>query len=81
MGCDVDCICGLDPILLWLLHRPPAAAPIQTLAIQTQHMEPPYAAGMALKKKNSPVFRAIFIFNFYFGAYTLPLLSCLIIHC
>ena len=37
---------SLDPTLLWLWHRPEAAAPIQPLA-----WEPPYAAGTALKRK------------------------------
>ena len=35
-----------DPALLWLWHRPVAAAPIQHLPC-----EPPYAAGAALKDK------------------------------
>ena len=38
---------GLDPELLWLWHRPSAAALIQLLA-----WEPPYATGVALKSKN-----------------------------
>ena len=37
---------GSDPKLLWLWHRPAAAAPIQPLA-----WELPYVAGMALKRK------------------------------
>ena len=36
----------LGPILLWLWHRPAATAPIRPLA-----WEPPYAAGVALKRK------------------------------
>ena len=40
----VGCRCGLDLMLLW--HRPAAVAPIQPLA-----RELPYAAGVALKKK------------------------------
>ena len=36
----------LDPALLWLWCRPAAAAPVGPLA-----WEPPYAMGMALKKK------------------------------
>ena len=35
-----------DPVLLWLWCRSAAAAPIQPLA-----WEPPYAAGMALKRQ------------------------------
>ena len=35
----------MDPVLLWLCHRPAAVAPIQRLA-----WELPYATGAALKK-------------------------------
>ena len=42
VSCGVGCRCGSDPVLLWLWHRPVAAAPIQPLA-----WEPPYAAGAA----------------------------------
>ena len=45
MSCGIDCRCGSDHELLWLLHRPVAAAPIQPLA-----WELPYAAGLAIKK-------------------------------
>ena len=38
-------MCDLDPVLLWLWHRPAAAAPIGPLA-----KELAYAAGVALKK-------------------------------
>ena len=38
---------GLDPALLWLWHRLAAVAPIRPLAF-----EPPYAAGVALKRQN-----------------------------
>ena len=38
----------LDPELLWLWCRPAAAAPIGPLT-----WEPPYAAGVALKKDKS----------------------------
>ena len=37
-----------DPALPWLWRRPAAVAPIQLLA-----WEPPYAAGMALKRQNT----------------------------
>ena len=40
---------GLDSALLWLWHRPSAAAPIRPLA-----WEPPYAVGMALKRTSPP---------------------------
>ena len=46
MSCGVSHICGLDPALLWLWHRPAAIAPIGPLA-----REPPYAADAALKIK------------------------------
>ena len=36
---------SLDPALLWLWHRPAAAAPIRPL-----DWEPPYGAGAALEK-------------------------------
>ena len=37
---------GSDPAWLWLWHRPAAVALIQPLV-----WEPPYAAGVALKKR------------------------------
>ena len=37
-----------DPALLWLWHRPAAAAPIRPLA-----WDPPYAAGAALKRNKT----------------------------
>ena len=46
--CPELCIgyrCGLDPALLWLWHRPVAAALIRPLT-----WEPPYAAGAAQEK-------------------------------
>ena len=46
MSCDVGHRHGLDPALLWLWHRPAAAAPIGPLA-----WEPPYAASVALKRQ------------------------------
>ena len=45
MSCDVGHRLGLDPVLLWLWHRPSAIAPIRPLA-----WEPPYAVGVALEK-------------------------------
>jgi len=50
MSCDVYCRCSLDMALLWLWCRLAAAALIQPLA-----WEPPYAAGVALKKKKAVV--------------------------
>ena len=51
MSYGVGCRHGSDPELLWLWHRPVAAAPIQPLA-----WEPPYAKGeaqeMAKRQKN-----------------------------
>ena len=46
MGCGVGRRYGLDPALLWLWHRPAAEATIRSLA-----WEPPYAAGVALKRQ------------------------------
>ena len=46
MSCGVGCICGLDPMWLWLWHRLAAVTPIQLLA-----WEPPYATGAALKRQ------------------------------
>ena len=45
MSCGVGRRCGLDLVLLWLWYRMAATAPIRPLA-----WEPPYAAGVALKK-------------------------------
>ena len=48
MSCGVGRRHGLDPALLWLWRRPAAAAPIRPLA-----WELPYAAGVALKNKQT----------------------------
>ena len=45
MSCSVDHRCDLDPLLLWLRHRPATTAPIRPLA-----WEPPCAMGTALEK-------------------------------
>ena len=42
----IGCRCGLDPVLLWLLCRPAATAPIRPLA-----WAPPYAASATLKRQ------------------------------
>ena len=51
MSCGVGYRCGLDPVLLWLWHRPVAIDQIRPLA-----WELAYAAGaaqeMAKRKKN-----------------------------
>ena len=46
VSCGVVHRCGLDPALLLMWCIPAAVAPIGSLA-----WEPPYATGMALKKK------------------------------
>ena len=46
MSCGVGHRCGSDPTLLWLWHRPAAAAPIGPLAWKL-----PYAMVVALKKE------------------------------
>ena len=45
MSCGIGRRCGSDPVLLWLLCRPVATAPIRSLV-----WEPPYAVGVALEK-------------------------------
>ena len=49
MSCGVGLRLGSDPALLWLWCRPAAIASIRPLA-----WKPPYATGVALKKKESP---------------------------
>ena len=46
MSCGIGCRHGQDLALLWLWYRPAALAPIRRL-----DWEPPYAVGMALKKR------------------------------
>ena len=46
VSCGVGCRCGSDPALLWLWRRPVATAVSRPLA-----WEPPYAAGVALEKR------------------------------
>ena len=46
MSCGIGHRRGLDLVLLWLWFRPVAVAPIRPLA-----WDPPYATGIALKKK------------------------------
>ena len=50
MSSGVGHKCGSDPVLLW--HRPAAKALIQPLAC-----EPPYAVGVALKRKKDKISR------------------------
>ena len=63
MSCGVGHRLGLDPVLLWLWHRPMTTALIQSVA-----WEFPYAAGMALKskqtkkKKNEKVLICVFLY-------------------
>ena len=46
MSCGVGCTLGSDLVLLWLWRRLAATAPLPPLA-----WEPPYVAGVALKRK------------------------------
>ena len=46
MSCGVGCRRGSDPFLLWLWRRLAATAPSRPLA-----WEPPYPAGVTLKRK------------------------------
>ena len=48
MSCGIGQRLGLDPVLLWLWHRPAVVAPIGPLA-----WEPPHAVGAALKKQKT----------------------------
>ena len=48
MSCGIGRKHDLDLALLWLWHRPAAAAPIGPLA-----WEPPYAVGAALKRQKT----------------------------
>ena len=52
MSCHVGHRCGLEPALLWLWCRLVATALIRTLA-----WEPPYAMGVALKKKKEKLLK------------------------
>ena len=51
MSCGVGHRCGIDPVLLWLRHRPSLTGLIQPLA-----WEIPYAMGLAKKKKKKKVY-------------------------
>ena len=46
MNCGIGCKLGLDPVLLW---------PAATVLIQPLAREPPYAAGMALKRQKTKI--------------------------
>ena len=62
MSCGVGRKCGLDPSLLWLWCRLPAATLIQPLA-----WEHPCAAGVALQRKKkiqSPILILKYINSF-----------------
>ena len=54
MSCGEGCRFGSDPALLWLWRRPVATAPIRPLA-----WEPPYAAGVALKRQKDQKKKAL----------------------
>ena len=56
MSCGVGQRRGSDLALLWLWCRPTATAPIQPLV-----WEPPYAAGVALKKSKNKQKITIFV--------------------
>ena len=49
MSCSLSCRYGLDLVLLWLWHRPAAAAPIQPLALKLPHA---IDAGLKSKQTN-----------------------------
>ena len=50
VSCGIDRRHGSDLVLLWLWHRPAAAAPVRPLV-----WEPPYAAGVALKRQEDKI--------------------------
>ena len=52
MSCGVGCICGSDPVLLWLWRRLAATAPNRSLA-----WEPPFAMGEDLKQEKKKITR------------------------
>ena len=64
MSCGVGRSHGLDLALLWLWHSPAATALIRPLA-----WEPPYAAGVALKRQKTKKERKrktnIILYNLY----------------
>ena len=60
-SCGGGCRRGSDPKLLWLWLRPAATAPVRPLA-----WEPPYAAGVALKKKSTKVHKSCFVQQLFF---------------
>ena len=64
MNCGIGHRCGLDLVLLWLWHRPAAAALIRSLA-----WEPPYATGAALEKKKKKQKNAKGVFTYVFFLY------------
>ena len=65
VSCGVGHRCGPDPELLWLWHRPVAAAPIRPL-----FWELPYAKGAALKnKKKTKEKKQNWAINALFGVY------------
>ena len=79
MSCGVGQRCGLELELLWLWRRPAATAPIRPLA-----WEPPYAAGVTLKrqkrqgkKKKDPsgghLFKKVYMSQVFFHLQVNPL--------
>ena len=56
--CGVGCRRGLDPVLLWVWHRPVALALIGLLA-----WEGSYAMGVALKRQKCKKVKKIIVFH------------------
>ena len=54
MSCGVDCRCGWNVVLLWLLHRLAAA-----VLTGPQAWELPYVAPATLKKKKNGIVRGL----------------------
>ena len=53
MSCGVGHRCGSDPELLWLVCRPPAAAPIRPLAWELPHVAGEVLKSKKIKEKNN----------------------------
>ena len=62
VSCDVGCICGSDPTLLWLWHRLAGVALIQLLAWKL-----PYAVSAALKSQKKKKMKCTFVDNLFYA--------------
>ena len=60
MSCGIGYRRGSDPLLLWFWRRPAATALIRPLA-----WEPPYAVGVALKRKKTHTRKGGGVFSYF----------------